>query len=56
MVIVDRVWKWPYEVKGIALKSDKLTVFLRPESKLIHSTIVNGENGFLEKLWFVLRR
>ena len=44
------------KLRVLLLKIDKLTVFLRPGSKLIHSMIVNGENGFLEKLWFVLRR
>ena len=57
MTIVDTVWRWPYELKDVSLKKrDKLSAFLRPGSKLFHSMIVDGENEFLKKLWFALRR
>ena len=57
MTIVGRVWRWPYELKDVSLKKrDKVSAFLRPESKLFHSMIVDGENELLKKLWFALRR
>ena len=40
----------------LVLKSDKYSAFLRPESNLFHSMIVDGKNKFLKKLRFVLRR
>ena len=36
------------------LKSDKLSVFLRPRVSSFHSMIVDGKNEFLKKLWFAL--
>ena len=56
MTIVDRVWRWLYEVKDISLKTDKLLAFLWPWSNLLHSMIVDGKNKFLKNLWFVLKR
>ena len=43
-------------LRMLVLKSDKLSAFLRPESSLFHSMIVDGKNEFLKKLWFALRR
>ena len=43
-------------LRMLALKSDKISAFLRPESNLFHLMIVDGKNEFLKKLWFVLRR
>ena len=56
MTTVDRVWRWPYELKDISLKKRQLSAFLRPGSNLFHLMIVDGKNEFLKKLWFVLRR
>ena len=42
-------------LRMLVLKSDKLSAFLRPGSKLPHSLIVDKKNEFLKKLWFVLR-
>ena len=46
MTIVDRVWRWPYE----------LSAFLRPGSSLFYSLIVDGKKEFSKKLCFLLRR
>ena len=56
MTIVGRVWRFCMNLRMLVLKSDKLSAFLRPGSNLFHSMIVDGKNGFLKKLWFVLKR
>ena len=43
-------------LRMLVLKSNKLSAFLRPQSNLFHSMIVDVKNEFLKKLWFVLRR
>ena len=56
MTIINRVWRWSYELKNVAFKKRKVFRFLRAGSKLFHSIIVDGKKEFLEKLCFVLRR
>ena len=41
MTTVVRVWRQPYELKDISLKTDKLSAFLRPKSNLFVSMIVD---------------
>ena len=48
MTIVDRVWRWLYELTVLVLKADKLSAFLRPRFNLFHSMIVDGINEFLK--------
>ena len=56
MTILNRVWRSPYDLNILLLKTKKFSDFLRWGSRLFHSIMVDGKKEFLKNLCFVLTR
>ena len=44
MIIINRVWRWSYELQNFVLKAEKRSDFLKWESKLFYSVLVYGKS------------